>query len=117
MGGMFTFQNKYSSAKTRVSVPSIYRLKNSKNNQNHFDTHFDKPQQNQAFHPFSPHQKITQYHSKIISNPYKSRLQSNSTKNRTQSTKFNLTNYQKSNLKINQNTSKINTFQSRKIHK
>ena len=60
MGGMFTFQNKYSAAKTRVSVPSIHRLKNSKspkNTQNHFDTHFEQTQQNQAFHHFPHHQK------------------------------------------------------------
>ena len=28
-GDMFTFKNKYSATKTRVSVPSIYRLQNS----------------------------------------------------------------------------------------
>lgn len=81
-----------------------------KNQPNHFDTHFDKIQQNQAFSPLFTPSKITSYHPKITSKPYKIRLQSNSTKNHTQSTKFHLTNHQKSNLKITQNTSKINTF-------
>ena len=54
---------------------------------------------------------------KIPSNPYKIRLKSNSTQNHTQSTKFYLTNYQKSNLKITQNTSKTNTFQPYQIRK
>ena len=35
MGGMFTFQNKYSAAKIGTSVPSIHRLKNSKSLKNH----------------------------------------------------------------------------------
>ena len=67
--------------------------------------------------PISTTPKITTYHSKITSTPYKLRLQSNSTKNHTQSTKFHLTNHQKSNIKITQNTSKINTFQLHQTHK
>ena len=65
---------------------------------------------------FTP-SKITILTPKIPSNPYKSILPSNSTKNHTQCTKFNLTNYQNQSQKITQNTSKINTFQSHKIHK
>ena len=92
-----------------------YLIKNHPNN--HFDTHFDKTQQNQAFHHFSQHQKSPYTTPKILSTPYKIRLQSNSTKNHTQSTKFHLTNNQKFNIKIIQNTSKINTFQLHQTHK
>ena len=65
---------------------------------------------------FTP-SKITTYNPKIPSKTYKLRLQSNSAKNHTQSTKFHLTNHQKSNIKITQNTSKINAFTLHQTHK
>ena len=118
--GMFTFQNKYSAAKTRVSVPSIYRLQNL-----NFLPKYPKLLRytlranplKSSISPLSTTPKITTYHPKILSNPYKLRLQSNSDKNHTHSIKFHLTNHQKSNIKITQNTSKINTFQPYQTHK
>ena len=88
-----------------------------KNTQNHFDNHFDKPPTKSSISPIFTTPKITIIPPKYLSNPYKLRFQSNSAKNHTQSTKFHLTNHQKSNIKIIQNTSKINTFQLHQTHK
>ena len=102
------------------SVPFIHRLKNLKSPKNYLKslryTLRANPLKSSISSIFTP-SKITLHYTKILSNPYKLRLQSNSAKNHTQSTKFHLTNHQKSNIKITQNTSKINTFQLHQTHK
>ena len=76
--------------------------------------------QNAHFTPFSPiptTPKITTIPPKTTSNPYKSILHSNSTKNHIFNNKISPNKPPKSNHKITQNISKINTFQPYQIHK
>ena len=65
---------------------------------------------------FTP-SKITTIPPKTTSNPYKSILHSNSTKNHIFNNKISPHKPPKSNHKITQNISKINTFQPYQIHK
>lgn len=67
--------------------------------------------------PLSTTPKITTYHPKIPSKPYKIRLQSNSTKNHIFNKEITHQNTPIYNSSIPQNTSKTNTFSQRKIHK
>ena len=94
----------YPQTPCKINVSETFYLKH------HFDTHFDKTHQNQAFHYFSHHEKSPLFHSKIPSNPWKISILSNLTEN----TIFNkeITHQKPSiyNSLITQNTSKSNTF-------
>ena len=70
-----------------------------------------------AILPILTQLKITTIPPKTTSNPYKSILHSNSTKNHIFNNKISPHKPPKSNHKITQNISKINTFQPYQIHK
>ena len=92
---MFTFQNKYSAAKTMLSVPHPYfDLKMDFRSSKSLRYTLRANPLKSSISPLSTTPKITIIPPKILSNPYKIRLQSNSTKNYTQSTKFHLINHQ-----------------------
>ena len=83
--GQFTFQEWKSESRNGISVPFTPQLQKIKfpikNQQNHFDTHFEHPPLKSSISPLFTPSKIANIPPKIPSNPYKSSTFSNSTEN------------------------------------